>query len=113
MIVGALLFLLGAGRFVSRHHFTLTDALYCGLALAPAGLLLLVFSYVFHHARVVAVLLIGVAGMLAWSSPIFDVALGVSLMAAIASPMINERKDEKRLREAKTAGAGEPGAKVS
>jgi hypothetical protein len=113
MIVGALLFLLGAGRFVSRHHFTLTDALYCGLALAPAGLLLLIFSYVFHHARVVAVLLIGVAGMLAWSSPIFDVALGAALMAAIAGPMINEWKDEKRLREAKTAGAGEPGAKVS
>ena len=102
-----MLFLLGVGRFVTRHHFTLTDALYCGLALAPAGLLLLIFSYVFHHARIVAVLVIGVAGMLAWSSPIFDVALGLALMAVIAGPMMNEWKDEKRLREGKTAAAGE------
>lgn len=107
LTVGALLLLLGVGRFVARHHFTLTDAMYCVLALAPAGLLLLIFSYVFHHARIVAVLLTGVAGLLAWSSPILDVALGVALMAAIAGPMMNEWKDEKRLREAKTAAAGE------
>lgn len=107
LMLGALLFLLGVGRFVTRHHFTLTDAMYCVLALAPAGLLLLIFSYIFHHARIVAVLLIGVAGLLAWSSPIFDVALGVALMAAIAGPMMNEWKDERRLRETKTAAAGE------
>lgn len=104
--LGALLFLLGVGRFITRHHFTLADLLYCGLALAPAGLLLLIFSYVFHHARIVAVLLIGLAGMLAWSSPVFDVALGVALVAVIAGPMMNEWKDEKRLREAKPAAAG-------
>jgi hypothetical protein len=114
LTVGALLFLLGAGRFVTRHHFTLTDAMYCGLALAPAALLLLIFSYVFHHARVVAVLLVGVAGMLAWSSPIFDVAMGLALMGTIAGSMMNEWKDEKRLREAKTTAAGEDsGSKVS
>ena len=114
LAVGALLFLLGVGRFVARHQFTLTGVMYCGLALAPAGLLLLIFSYVFHHARIVAVLLVGMAGMLAWSSPIFDVAMGLALMAAIAGPMMNEWKDEKRLREAKTAAAGEDsGSKVS
>ena len=107
LTVGALLFLLGVGRFVTRHHSTLTDAMYCVLALAPAGLLPLIFSYVFHHARIVAVLPIGVAGLLAWSSPIFDIALGVALMAVIAGPMMNEWKDEKRLREAKTAAAGQ------
>jgi asparagine N-glycosylation enzyme membrane subunit Stt3 len=107
MMVGALLFSLGVGRFVSRHHFTLTDAIYCGLALAPAGLLLLIFSYVFHHARIVAILLVGAAGLLAWSSPIFDVALGLALMAAMGGPMMNEWKDEKRLCEAKTVAAGE------
>lgn len=114
LTVGALLFLLGVGRFIGRHHFTLTDAMYCVLALAPAGLLLLIFSYVFHHARIVAVLLIGVGGMLAWSSPILDVALGVALMAVIGGPMMNEWKDERRLRETKTAAAGEsPETKAS
>ena len=114
LTVGASLFLLGAGRFVTRHHFTLTDAMYCGLALAPAGLLLLIFSYVFHHARIVAILLVGVAGLLAWSSPIFDVALGLALMTAIGGPMMNEWKDERRLREAKPPAADEDsGTEVS
>jgi hypothetical protein len=100
--VGGLLFVLGAARFAIRHHFGFIDALYCCLAVVPAGLLLLVFNYVFHHARLVAILLLFMAGMLAFSSPVFDVALGVALMAAIAGPALREWKDEKRLRKSTT-----------
>ena len=103
--LGGLLFLLGAGRFALRHRFGFIDALYCCLAVIPAGSLLLIFDYVFHHARLVSILLFFLAGILALSSPVFDVALGVALIAAIAGPILREWKDEKRLREStRTSG---------
>jgi len=103
--LGGLLFLLGAGRFALRHRFSFIDALYCCLAVIPAGSLLLIFDYVFHHARLVSTLLFFLAGILAVSSPVFDVALGVALIAAIAGPVLREWKDEKRLREStRTSG---------
>jgi len=103
--LGGLLFLLGAGRFALRHRFGFIDALYCCLAVIPAGSLLLIFDYVFHHARLVSTLLFFLAGILAVSSPVFDVALGVALIAAIAGPILREWKDEKRLREStRTSG---------
>ncbi len=79
--VGILLFILGAARFVLRRHFGFTDALYCGLAIVPAGILLLVFDYVLHHAKLVVVIPLFLAGMLIFSSPVFDVALGLTLVA--------------------------------
>ena len=97
--VGGLLFLLGAGRFVLGRRFGFIDELYCCLAVVPAGSLLLVFNYVFHHARLVSILLFFLAGILAVSSAAFDVALGVTLIGAIAGPALREWKDEKRLRE--------------
>lgn len=105
LAAGGLLFLLGAGRFALRHRFSFIDALYCCLAVVPAASLLLVFDYVFHHARLVSILLFFLAGILVVSSPVFDVALGVALIGAIAGPVLREWKDEKRLRESpRTSG---------
>ena len=80
------------------------DALYCCLAVVPAGLLLLVFDFVLHHAKLVSILVLLMAGLLAVSFPAFDVGLGVALMAAIAGPALREWKDEKRLRESAPFG---------
>jgi hypothetical protein len=102
IVAGILLFLLGAGRFARGHHFGLMEGLYCCLAVIPAALLLLVFDYVLHHAKLVSILVLLMAGSLAVSFPAFDVALGVALMAAIAGPALREWKDEKRLRESVT-----------
>ena len=107
VIVGALLFLLGAGRFVGRHHFGFIDVLHCCLAVLAAGLLLLVFDYVLHHALLVSVIPLGAAGMLVFSSPAFDVALGVSLMVAVLGPAWMEWKGEQRLRKSRTAHGDE------
>jgi len=93
--IGGLLFLLGAGRFFLRHHFGLTDALHCCLAIIPTGLLLLVFDYVFHHARLVAVIPLFLAGMLVFSSPAFDVALGLTLVGAMVVPAVSEWQQGK------------------
>lgn len=96
--VGGLLFLVGVDRFFLRHRFGFIDALHCCLALVPAGVLLLVFDYVLHHAKLVSVLLLLLAGLLVSSFPVFDVALGLVLMGAIAGPLLSEWKYEKHRR---------------
>ena len=93
---GVLLSLVGAARFVLRHHFSFSDALHCALAVIPAGVLLLVFDYVLHHAKLVLVIPLFLAGMLIFTFPVFDVALGVALMAATAGPALGEWKNENR-----------------
>ena len=93
--VGCLLFLVGVARFVPRHHFGFIDALYCCLVVVPAGLLLLVFDYVLHHAKLASVIPLFLA--LAFSSPVFDVALGLALMGAMAGPALSNWKNEKLL----------------
>jgi uncharacterized MnhB-related membrane protein len=105
--VGILLFSLGAGRFVLRHSFGFMDAFYCCLAVIPAGLLLLVIAYVVQHAIFASVVPLAFAGVLAFSFPVFDVALGLALMGAVVGPALSVWKDEKRLRESAAAHDGE------
>ncbi len=104
---GSALFLLGVERFVQRHHFGFMDALYCCLALVPVGLLLLVIAYVVQHAKLAAVVPLALAGVLVFASPVFDVALGLALIGAIAGPALSEWKDEERRRKAKASQGGE------
>lgn len=105
--VGVLLFLLGIGRFVYRHQFGFSDAFYCSLSLVPAGILLLVFDYVLHHAKLVSVIPLVAAGMLVFSSPAFDVGLGLVLVGAMAGPALRDWKDEKRVSKSSTPPTGE------
>ncbi len=93
---GVLLFLLGTARFVLRHHFSFGDALNCALAVIPAGLMLLVFDYVLHHAKLVSVIPLFLAGMLIFTFPVFDIALGIALIAATAGPALSDWKSPAR-----------------
>jgi nicotinamide riboside transporter PnuC len=105
--LGGLLLLLGIRRFVLRHHFGFMDAVYCCLALVPIALLLLVIAYVVQHARLASVVPLALAVVLAFASPVFDVALGLALIGAIAGPALSEWKDEKRRQKATPANGGE------
>lgn len=93
---GTLLFSLGAARFAVQPHFGLVDALYCLLAIVPAALFLLVFDYVLHHARLAAVIPLIAGALLLYSSPTFDVALGLALAGTVAGPAFGEWKNSKR-----------------
>lgn len=105
--VACLLFLLGVGRFVLRHRFGFIDALYCCLAVVPAALLLLVFDYVLHHAKLVSIIPLTCAGMLAFTSPVFDVALGLALVGAIGGPALSDWRSAERLRKSTTTDGAE------
>jgi hypothetical protein len=94
--VGSLLFLLGVARFVLRHRFVWTDALYCCLAVLPAALLHLVFDYVLHHARLASIVVVLAAAMLLFTFPVFDVALGLAILGTIGGPALTEWRTERR-----------------
>jgi hypothetical protein len=97
--IGGALFLLGARRLILAHHIDFADALYCCLAILPAGLTLLVFDYVLHHAKLVSIMVLIMAGILAFSFPVFDVALGLTLMGVIGGSIRSDWKDENRPRK--------------
>jgi hypothetical protein len=88
---GALLFV-GAARFYINGGFGIATALYCCLVVIPAAMLLLVFDYVLHHAKLVAIMPLLLALMLIITSPVFNVAIGLALMGAVVLPLINERR---------------------
>lgn len=92
--IGFLLFFVGVARFIFCHQFGFMDVLHCVLAIVPAGFLLLVFDYVLHHAKLVAVIPLFAAGFLLFTSPVFDVALGLTLVAAVAGPALRDWKDQ-------------------
>ena len=94
--IGSLLLFAGVARFVLRHRFGWTDALYCCLAVLPAALMLLVFDYVLHHARLASIVVVLAAAMLVVTSPVFDVALGLAILGTIGGPALTEWKAEKR-----------------
>jgi hypothetical protein len=91
-VLGGALFLLGVGRFVFRHRFGFTDALYCCLTVLPAAFLLLVLAYVIQHAKLVSIIPLFAVGVLVFFSPIFDIALGMTLIGAMAGPALRDWK---------------------
>lgn len=98
--VGLALFLLGAVRFVLKHRFGFIDALYCCLAVVPAGVFLLVFSYVLQHAKFVSIIPIFASAILIFSFPVMDIALGLAMMGAVAIPALDQcKKDQCKNKE--------------
>lgn len=94
-ISGVVLFLVGSVRFVLKHPFGPIDALYCCLAVVPAGLFLLVFSYVLQHAKVASMIPLFVGGIMIFSFPAMDVAFGLALLGVVAGPALGEWKNKK------------------
>ncbi len=83
LLLAAGIFLAGALRLVRLGHFTLAQAAYCLLAIPAAMLLLLVFDYTFHHARIAALMVIAMLAVLVIQSPAFCVGLGLALAGTV------------------------------
>jgi hypothetical protein len=96
-ISGVVLFLIGSVRFILKHRFGPVDALYCCLAVVPAGLFLLVFSYVLQHAKMASIIPLFMGGIMIFSFPVIDVALGLALLGVVAGPALGEWKNKKSL----------------
>ena len=94
-VSGVVLFLVGSVRFVLKHRFRPIDAVYCCLAVVPAGILLLGFSYVLQHAKLASVIPLFMGGILIFSFPAIDVALGLAMVGVVAVPALGEWKNKK------------------
>ena len=96
-VSGVVLFLVGSVRFGLKHRFGPIDALYCCLAVVPAGLFLLVFSYVLQHAKMASIIPLFMGGIMIFSFPAIDVALGLAMLGVVAGPALGEWKNKKGL----------------
>jgi len=95
LAVGAAFFLFGARGFYLRGQFGWSDAVACALGLIPAGLFLLLSSYVFQHAKLVIVLPALFAVVTVRAYPAFGVALGLALAGIVGSALWNDRQDRR------------------
>jgi hypothetical protein len=94
--IGVAILLVGVRGYYLRGTFGLVDALSCGLLLIPAGLLLLLTSYVFQHATLVVVMPVFMAALLVRRFPSFAVALGLALAGTVVGPVLREWQDARR-----------------
>jgi hypothetical protein len=103
-IVGLLISLVGLRAFYLRGDFGVMDVVRCGLLLIPAGLYLLVTSYVVQHARLVAVIPLIAGVMLVIGHPSFAVALGLALIAAVFGPAFRDWREARQSKETAAEG---------
>ena len=96
-VSGVVLFLVGSVRFILKHRFGPIDALYCCLAVVPAGIFLLVFSYVLQHAKMASIIPLFMGGIMIFSFPAIDVALGLAMLGVVAGPALGEWKNKNGL----------------
>jgi hypothetical protein len=73
---------LGAGvvRFILHRHFSLAQAAYCVGSIPAALLLLVIFDYTLHHARIACLMVVVMLLLLAFASPAFCIGLGLTML---------------------------------
>ena len=82
-LLAVAIFAAGALRYYRHGNFTLVQAGYCLLALLVSLLVLLVFDYTLHHAKIVAVMVLVFVVLYLFVSPAFCVGLGLALAGMV------------------------------
>jgi len=77
------IFLAGAARFYRHGNFTLPQAGYCLLSIMASLVVLLVFDYTLHHAKIVAVMVLIFVVLFLVASPAFCVGMGLGLAGMV------------------------------
>jgi hypothetical protein len=79
--------ILGAGllRFVLQRHFSLVQAAYCLLSIPAAVVLLMIFDYTLHHARMACLMVLVILLLLAVASPAFCLGLGLTMLGMVVT----------------------------
>src|SRR6185312_15870132 len=83
LLLAVAIFAAGALRYYRHGNFTLVQAGYCLLTLLLSLLVLLVFDYTLHHAKIVAVMVLIFVVLFLVASPAFCVGLGVALAGMV------------------------------
>ena len=83
LLLALAIFLAGAMRYYLHRSFTLAQAGYCLVAVVASLVVLLVFDYTLHHAKIAAVLMLIFAGLFLVASPAFCVGMGLGLAGMV------------------------------
>ena len=83
LLLAVAIFLAGAVRYYRHGSFTLAQAGYCLVALLVSLVVLLIFDYTLHHAKIVAVMVLVFVGLFLVASPAFCVGMGLGLAGMV------------------------------
>jgi hypothetical protein len=83
LFLAVAIFLAGAVRYYRHGDFTLAQAGYCVVSILVALLVLLVFDYTLHHAKIVAVMVLIFVVLFMVASPAFCIGMGVGLAGMV------------------------------
>lgn len=82
-LLAVAIFAVGAVRYYRHGNFTLMQAGYCLIAILASLVVLLVFDYTLHHAKVVAVMVLVFVVLFLVASPAFCVGMGLGLAGMV------------------------------
>lgn len=85
MVLGAAAVVAGVVRLVLVRHLSLAQVFYCLVAIPASILLVMIFDYAMHHARLAALLVLAILLLLAISSASFCVGFGLALLGMIVT----------------------------
>jgi cell division protein FtsW (lipid II flippase) len=77
------IFLAGVARYYRHENFTLAQAGYCLVSVLASLVVLLVFDYTLHHAKIAAVMVLIFVVLFMVASPAFCVGMGLGLAGIV------------------------------
>jgi len=83
LLLAVAIFAAGAVRYYRHGNFTLAQAGYCLVAGLASLVVLLIFDYTLHHAKIAAVMVLVFVVMFLIASPAFCVGMGVGLAGMV------------------------------
>jgi cell division protein FtsW (lipid II flippase) len=84
LLLGLAIFAAGAMRYYRHGNFSLAQAGYCLVAIFASLVVLLVFDYTLHHAKIAAVMVLIFVALFLVASPAFCVGMGLGLAGMVA-----------------------------
>jgi cell division protein FtsW (lipid II flippase) len=83
LLLAVAIFLAGAARYYRHGSFTLPQAGYCLVAVLASLVVLLVFDYTLHHAKIAALMVLIFVVLFLVASPAFCVGMGLGLAGMV------------------------------
>jgi hypothetical protein len=83
LLLAVAIFAAGAMRYCRHGNFSLAQAGYCLLAMLASLVVLLVFDYTLHHAKIAAVMVLIFVALFLVASPAFCVGMGLGLAGMV------------------------------
>jgi cell division protein FtsW (lipid II flippase) len=83
LLLAVAIFAAGAVRYYRHGNFSLAQAGYCLVAVVASLVVLLVFDYTLHHAKIGALMVMVFAALFLVASPAFCVGMGLGLAGMV------------------------------